>query len=148
MIGTESKLWKRMTMADLVAPLPSLRRIESAITPGASDVVYTGRVNAGWIELKTSAWPRARRPFTLHSPFTIEQSRWLLSHDNPTHHLRSWILLGVIGPRTWQRFILFNPQDSIALLQGRKGVAHEILLRRHAVREFFSMEEVLRSLDR
>ena len=150
MIGTESKLWKRMTDVNAEGGwtrLRSLDRIESPITPGASDIVYSGRVNSGWIELKTASWPRAGRAFTLHSPFTAAQSTWLLSHHNPAHNQRSYLLLGIIGPRTWREFILFDARTAVALLQGRAGVPHEKLLKRIGVRQFSSMSDLIEALD-
>lgn len=149
MNGTESKLWRRMAEMNeaLGYPIRSLRRFESPITPGASDVEYVAKKYCGWIELKTCSMPRAERPFTLHCAFTVAQSEWLLSHSM-TKCQRSWLMLGVLGPRTWRRFILVDPENAIALIAGRDGIPHEELLIRSAVRAYDRMEDLLRGLDR
>lgn len=127
--------------------LRSIRRIESPITPGASDVVYVGHKYHGWIELKTTQKPRPRRPFSLHSPYTLTQNEWLLAHNDPKQSLRSWLLLGIIGPRTWRGFVLVDPKNSVALLQGRKGIPHEELINRPGVRQYETIKEFMLGLD-
>lgn len=125
----------------------SMHRIESGITPGASDVEYAAHVFHGWIELKTAAQPRKGKPYALHCAFTTTQSEWLLQHNDTKQYLRSWLLLGIIGPRTWREFILIDPNNAIALLQGRTGIAHEELLVRAGVHQYASMRGLIKSLD-
>jgi hypothetical protein len=130
MIGTESKLWQhlRTEIAEQV-PRAAFDRIESPITPGASDVHYVMKPWSGWIELKTAAWPRRiNRGITLHSPFSLSQLGWLLMHHDRAHHLRSWLLIGIIGPRTWRNFLLCEPTPSTRLLAIRKATALELFL--------------------
>ena len=146
MNGTESRLWDKMKEHDAV--LKSLRRIESPITPGASDVEYVGARQHGWIELKTAAQPRKGRPYSLHCDFTVAQSEWLLAHDHPPTNLRSFLLIGILGPRTWREFVLIDARNSIALIKGRDGVPHEELLKRKGVDVFVVMRQLIDRLDK
>lgn len=145
MIGTESRLWQVMEHAVSQCYKDAcFTRVESPITPGCSDVEYT-RMGPwkGWIELKTANVPRARRGVRLHSPFTFAQAAWLLTHQNEKTWQRSWLLIGLIGPRTWRSFVLVDPVQALKLLSVRKSEAHEEFFARKGVHMLKSMKEVL-----
>jgi hypothetical protein len=128
MIGTEQRLWKVLKRSADAVKKDSFTRIETATVDGVSDVEYVLYPWHGWVELKTVTWPRQGKPFSLHTPFTLAQCTWLLNHDNVGLHMRSWLLIGVVGARTWKRFILVPANLSTFLLHVRKAPAHEKLL--------------------
>ena len=145
MIGTESRLWEVLKAS--VARFPGrFTRIESGTVDGISDVEYILPPWHGWIELKTLHWPRKGRPFSLHCPFTLSQCSWLLDHHRPADNLRSWLLLGVVGPRTWARFILIRAPLTTHLLEIRQGPPHEWLLGLDGVRDSRQMSGVIATL--
>lgn len=143
MIGTESKLWdslKRVAEKDCT-------RIETNIAAGVSDVDYVRPNFHGWIELKTAHQPRPGRPYSLHCPFTLAQCTWLNRHHKPFQGLRSWVLLGIQGTRTWAKFILIPAPLTTHILQSRKAPAHEWLLKRKGVHELQDIREVMTVID-
>jgi hypothetical protein len=141
MIGTESKLWQ--SMSRYREQFKSLTRIESPIVCGIPDVEYVSPFAHGWIELKTASPPLKGKKYFLHSYFTLAQSSWLLSHHQPTNNLRSYLLLGVLGPRTWRRFVLLEPNAALLLVKGWVGIPHEELESRPGVIVTRSIEEVM-----
>lgn len=146
MIGTESRLWEVLQGAAREAR-GRFTRIETAATSaGVADVEYVLLPWHGWIELKTCAPPRRGRPFNLHCPFTISQCSWLVSHHAPAHRLRSYVLIGVTGPRTWSRFVLVSAPASTHLLATRKGLAHEKLLTAKGVWSATTLQGVIAAL--
>lgn len=129
--ATETKLWKAIRCEGMT-------RIESGGThEGIADVEYVLPPWHGWLELKITYWPRKPRdPFYLQSPYTLMQAIWLLKHQRPTEHLRSWLLLGVgdtTGSR-WSAFILIPPKVALRLMEGRKPPGHMVLLKLPGVR--------------
>jgi len=125
----------------------SLRRIESPITPGASDVEYVSSHVQGWIELKTCDNPRKGKQFYLHCSFTPAQGEWLMQHHAPERNLRSYMLLAVLGPRTWKEFLLLEPSCAMLLVAGWRGIPHEDLRKRKGVRTFGTMGEVAKVIS-
>lgn len=119
MIGTESKLWETLERAAKGTDC-NMNRIETTTRNGVSDVEYVTPKWNGWIELKTSSAMKDSSKLTLHCPYTSWQLQWLLDHDKPTRNLRSWLLIGRIGSRTWKEFLLLPPRLSVACLQFRK----------------------------
>ncbi len=141
MIGTESKLWR--SMSRYREQFKSLTRIESPIVCGIPDVEYVSPFANGWIEIKTASPPLKGKKYFLHSYFTMAQCSWLLSHHQPSNNLRSYLLLGVLGPRTWRRFVLLEPKAALLLVKGWVGIAHEELETRAGVIVARSMDEVM-----
>lgn len=143
MIGTESKLWEAL---DSHAPNEStFTRIETITRLGVSDVEYALKPWHGWIELKTSSSRRNGR-LTLHSAFTLPQAQWLAVHHDPKHHMRSWLLIGFLGPRTWREFMLLPPNAAIHLVHVRKAPSY-IMMRGHkGVVTCSTMDEVIATL--
>ena len=141
MIGTESKLWKSLSQHN--EEFISLERVESPITPGVSDVEYVARDRSGWVELKTCHAPRPGKRFTLHSPLTTAQVKWLLNHHTPTQHLYSYLLLAVLGTSTWKEFLVVEPSQSVLLVAGWKGVANEELRARPGVWSCTKIQDVV-----
>ena len=146
MIGTESKLWKILDQASQDAGV--FTRIETSTAVGIADVEYVAQPWHGWLELKTASMPRAGKPFSLHSPFTIAQCSWLVSHNAPRHFLRSWVLIGVIGARRWKQFILLPAQHTVHLIHVRKSPAHEWLLKRKGVFYSTAIQDIVASIQR
>lgn len=146
MIGTEAKLWTTLSKHEEL--FNSLSRIESPITPGASDVEYVCAASSGWIELKTCNAPRLGKHFYLHAPFTPAQANWLLTHHAPAQSLYSYLLLAVLGPRTWKEFLLIEPQQALLLVAGWKGVTNEDLRSRPGVYQCKTLNDVLCILQR
>ena len=144
MISTESKLWQHLVgEVEHQEPDAAFHRFESPITPGASDVHYVTAHWCGWIELKTAAWPRGKDPLRLHSPFTLAQATWSLNHHAPQRHLRSWLLVGIIGPRTWKGFVLCNPANAVQLLNVRSSMPLQRFLLRVGVYHHVSIVDVV-----
>jgi hypothetical protein len=125
MIATENKLWSGLKKFE--DEFKSLQRVESPITPGASDVEYVTTRRSGWIELKTCHMPRPGKRFSLHCPLSTTQVEWLLTHHNPSQSLHSYVLLAVMGKTTWQEFVVVEPQIAVFLVAGWKGLPHEEL---------------------
>ena len=141
MIRTESRVWQKLkTYGDRFT---SLERVESPITIGCSDVSYVGPSTSGWIELKTCNWPAPRKPIYLHAPFTLAQSNWLREHHDPEHNLHSYLLIAVVGARTWKEFLLIDPNPATFLLAGWRGMAHERLLTKRGVRRCATLDDVV-----
>lgn len=130
MISTESKLWKLLRQTVKAAcPEHKYTRIETGGTvEGVSDIEYAAFPWRGWIELKTAIWPRPGRPFRLQSAYTLAQCSWQVSHHDLASNLRSWVLIGIVGIRTWRSFILIPAPLTTHLIQGRKNLPHERLL--------------------
>lgn len=120
MIGTESKLWENLQNAAKGTSC-HMTRIETSTCNGVSDVEYVTDNWHGWIELKTCSIQRDTSLFTLHSPYTTAQAQWLIDHHDPDKNLRSWLLIGRIGSRTWKEYILIPPRQSIVCLHIRKA---------------------------
>lgn len=120
MIGTESKLWANLQNA-AEGTACHMTRIETSTCSGVSDVEYVTDNWHGWVELKTSSAQRETSLFTLHSPYTTAQAQWLLDHHDPTKHLRSWLIVGRTGPRTWKEYVLIPPRHSVICLHIRKA---------------------------
>lgn len=149
MNGTEARLWKVLSgAANANGYEDSFTRVESSTVDGISDVEYVikGKPWHGWIELKTVNMPLMRRPFSLHTPFTLAQMAWLIRHDDHAHYLRSWLMLGVIGARTWKYFVLVPAKLSIYFVNVRKGTPHEILLSMPGVLITNDIKEVLTTI--
>ena len=146
MIGTEQRLWRIMKTETDLTP-HKFTRIETSTVEGVADVEYVAHPWQGWIELKTANLPRIGRAFFLHSPFTLAQCSWLLAHDAPKYHMRSWLLLGLIGSRTWKGFVLFPATMTTHLLHVRKSPAHDWLLNRKGVKLCTKMHEVVQLLS-
>lgn len=119
MIGTETKLWQTLHKAADAAHLYT--RIETSTAAGVADVEYVAAPWHGWIELKTCAVLRETSRLTLESPYTLAQLGWLLKHHDPAHRLRSWLLVGFRGARTWREWWLLSPRASVALVHVRKA---------------------------
>jgi hypothetical protein len=142
MISTESKLWRSLKERH-EHEFKALERLESPITLGCSDVIYRATRAAGFIELKTCNTPPRGKPFYLHSPFTLAQSTWLCSFHNPKQSLYSYLLIAVIGVRTWKEFLLIEPQSAMFLLAGWRGVAHEKFLKKRGIFRCEQLENVV-----
>lgn len=119
MIGTESKLWENLERAAKGTDC-TMNRIETTTRNGVSDVEYVTPEWHGWIELKTSSAQRDNSLLTLHTPYTSQQLQWLLDHDDRDHSLRSWLLIGRVGVRTWKEYLLMTPRASVMCMQFRK----------------------------
>jgi hypothetical protein len=132
-ISTEQRLWQVVKKQTDKLPAVTYTRIETGTIDGVSDIEYVAPPWCGWIELKTARMPRAGKPFSLQSDFTLLQCDWLLRHHVLSQRLRSWVLLGVVGQRTWKEFVLFPAPLTTYLLRARKGPAHEWLLARKGV---------------
>lgn len=142
MIGTEQKLWQRMR--DTAPKALEMTRIETPTRAGVSDVEYVVRGGVhGWIELKTSSTKNESSLLTLHTPLTLQQLTWLLSHHNPKTHLCSWLLIGFLGPRTWRMFMLVPPKHATGLLHMRRAPLLHDLLRRPEVSTFTNVRLML-----
>lgn len=149
MIGTESRLWQmlRDNVGEHYADA-HFARIESPITPGCSDVHYALQPWTGWIELKTASKPRPHKPLSLHSPLTLAQASWLLHHRDTQNYQRSWLLIGLLGPRTWRGFLLVAPVPALKLLKVRKGEPFEDFLLRPEVYPLPTIKDVLKRIKR
>lgn len=147
MIGTESKLWALLdSNVSEHYRTAHFSRIESAITPGCSDIHYAMTPWAGWIELKTASPPREGKALALHSPFTFAQASWLLNNNETADHQRSWMLIGILGARTWKGFVLVQPVPALKLLKVRKGEAFDKFLLRAGVYQEHTMKDVLKRI--
>jgi hypothetical protein len=82
----------------------------------------------------------------LHSPFTPAQSAWLFDHHQPAYNLRSYMLLGVLGSRTWSEFLLLEPKAALLLVAGWRGVTQEEMRKREGVHILPTVDEVARYL--
>lgn len=120
MIGTETKLWKHLQQRGELLGSECFDRIESPITPGASDVTYAGALFSGWIELKTAAMPRPGNPLKLKCEFTMNQFIWLINHHDSKKHLQSWVLIGFPGSSAWRGFCLVSAPVASFLLEDRR----------------------------
>lgn len=119
---TESDLWRAIKG-------PGLTRVETGGTAtGVSDVEYTGRRTAGWIELKVAKAPRGDHPYRFGTAFTSQQATWLLTHDRPHLHQRSFLLVGAYDRGRFNHFLLIRAAPAAALLmQGRPRVAGRVV---------------------
>ena len=125
MSGTESALWEHLLRAAGRKPaqafVKSLARIETGSTRGGvSDVEYVIDRWHGWVELKTASVVREDSLLSLHCPFTLQQYQWLVTHHAPADRMRSWLLIGRMGPRTWLEWFLLPPSASVQFLHVRK----------------------------
>lgn len=124
MIGTENKLWDNIGRAAKGTDC-NMNRIETTTRDGVSDIEYVAqgkrkKVWHGWIELKTSSAQKDSSKLTLHTPYTPAQVQWLLDHDNPEQNMRSWLLIGRVGVRTWKEYLLITPRASVMCMQFRE----------------------------
>ncbi len=134
MIGTESKLWENLERAAKGTDC-NMNRIETITRNGVSDVEYVTPTCHGWIELKTSSAQKENSLLTLHTPYTSQQLQWLLDHDNPKKNMRSWLLIGRTGSRTWKEYLLLTPRASVICMQFRKvSRISEVYLRNGVIR--------------
>ncbi len=143
MIGTETKLWRHILNGVSDPTLIELDRIESPITPGASDVTYVCPNGSGWIELKTAKWPKAARPLRLNHEFSFEQAQWLLRHHKPSIHLRSWLLVGFAGKSSWEKFLLLDAYGALVLIDGRPSREMTFILKNSGAFMYDSIDIVL-----
>lgn len=122
---------------------PIFDRIESPITPGASDTTYVGDGASGWVELKTAKWPRPGKPLRLRCEFSIGQAQWLVSHHKPTINLHSYLLIGIIGPATWSRFLLCDAHAALMFMEGRERRPLDKVLNHKGIYNFAFITDVL-----
>lgn len=151
MIGTETALWKKLAQAKEQLPRGdgySLTRIETDTALGVSDVEYRTKRFHGWIELKTTSVKRPDSKLILHCPYTLAQYRWLSDHQNTLFYLRSWLLIGRTGPRTWQEWIMIPPEPSVKLLSVRVAPTLRSVLDAESTIRCKDATEVLRQLNK
>lgn len=141
MIATEAKLWRHM--CNEIHFDWTFDRIESPITPGASDVTYVSSEASGWVELKTAKWPRPGKPLRLRCEFSIAQASWLLAHHKPHLKLNSYLLIGILGPTTWARFLLCDAPAALIFMEGRPRVALDQILSSTGVHDFCSISAAI-----
>jgi len=140
-IGTEQKLWEAMRR-ECPQGL-KLARIETATHDGVADVEYVSRTASGWIELKTSS---AVRTLRLHHPLSVQQMQWVIEHHAPTRNLRSYVLIGILGPRTWRGLVLLEPPAIAFVVKGRKTTALAKVLAHPKARWFKNVAQALEAL--
>lgn len=139
---TEAALWKYIKR-------DGMARVETGMTAaGVSDVEYVLGTWHGWVELKAVLPPRVRKPYTLHTPFTVPQLQWLVRHHIPRQRLRSWLLLGVAGAQTWRELVLLPPPQAVHLLNVRTPVAHEFINGRPGVVRCTGAEDLYHALTK
>lgn len=113
MIGTEKRLWATLKATNEKSEDARMKmtRIETSTVTGVSDIEYVSPKTGwhGWIELKTSSTKKLDAAIRLHHPLSLQQLAWLVSHNAPQYHLRSWLLVGFLGARTWREFALLAP---------------------------------------
>lgn len=124
MIGTESKLWQ-LTKSTIerqgLKDTYRLTRVESGATKaGISDVEYVVPRWHGWVEYKVSS-SRASGKVILHHAFSLSQWEWLLHHHEPAMRMRSWVLIGFTGVRSWREFMLVPAPAAGLLLHVREA---------------------------
>lgn len=147
MISTEKRLWQVIKRGAKKHPTHKYTRIETVTVDGVSDVEYSAPPWHGWLELKAANMPGVGRPFRLHSDFTLAQCSWLIAHHTPRNRIRSWMLIGIIGKRTWQGFVLISAPLTTHLIKGRKGCPHEQLFSYDGVRWFCEIREMYQIIE-
>lgn len=145
MIGTESKLWENLQNAARGTPC-HMTRIETSTANGVSDVEYVTENWHGWIELKTCSVQRDTSLFTLHCPYTTAQAQWLIDHHDLGKSLRSWLIVGRIGSRTWKEYILIPPRESVICLHIRKASRLSEVFKKQGVMRYKTPQEVIAAL--
>lgn len=144
MIGTETKLWKTLSAAAEESQVYT--RIETSTATGVADVEYVASPWHGWIELKTCEVLRETSRLTLESPYTLAQLGWLLTHHDPAHHLRSWLLVGFRGARTWREWWLLSPRASAALVHVRKAPSVQEMRSRKGIVRAATAQDVVKAV--
>lgn len=148
---TEAQLWdalKRQRDADLIHYTTlgfNIIRFETAIHLGVADCEYVSPGAHGWVELKVGILSRRRKGLRLREPFKTEQAQWLLAHNNPKIDLRSWLLIGIDGPTTFEKYLLLEPEMACAFLQ-HSIFPYDLLIRDHRVRVLSTARGVLDNL--
>jgi hypothetical protein len=146
MIGTESKLWDNLQNAAKGTSC-NMTRIETSTCNGVSDVEYVTSNWHGWIELKTSSAQRETSLLNLHTPYTSAQLQWLLDHHDVERHLRSWLVIGRVGVRTWREYLLIPPRESVICMQFRKVSRVIDVQQKHGVIRCATAHDVIAALQ-
>ena len=146
MIGTEQKVWEGLRKAaEQIDGRFTLTRIETLTRVGVSDVEYASSHAHGWVEIKTSS-SRETGNLVLHHPFSIAQQQWLSLHHDPKRYLHSWLLVGVLGARTWRELLLLPPAVSIQLVHVRPAPLYEHIMDDARVVRCKDMHQVARAI--
>jgi hypothetical protein len=112
---------------------------------GVADIEYASTRAHGWVESKTCRTPRNNGPYVLGTVFTPQQASWLLKHDRPSIHLRSYLLIGAYQRGRFDHFLIITPRPAAALfVEGRERIAGHIVRTREGVTVLRSAELVSR----